>query len=112
MTNIATKQSISTDVSAPFRWKDQDGNLWHPRDMETRHLFYAVRMIWNHAMPEEAQTHDFNTYRFSDFYTVEYMKLAVRTMIAELETRDDMRDQWREQYEFMKRRTRRLRLAE
>jgi hypothetical protein len=73
-----------------FRWRDMHGKHWKIEDMETRHVFHVVRMIWDHTMPEEFQT-DFNRrYLFPDTYTQEYMALAVRLMLPAVIVRNDL----------------------
>lgn len=62
--------------------------------METRHLFYTVRMIWNHTMPVQAQTATFKRYAFGPRYTKEYMLEAIRAMVPELGTRTDLTPGW------------------
>lgn len=73
-----------------WQWKDTNDNFHHPRDMETRHVFFTLRMIWNHVVPKEMQIEPFKRYRFSSFYTQEYMEEAVRVLSAELSTRNDL----------------------
>lgn len=76
---------------APFEWRSADGDFWAPKDMETRHVFYTVRMIWNHSVPEDMRVgRNIRLYRFGDFYTGEYMKSAVLALGRELLTRKDL----------------------
>jgi hypothetical protein len=64
-------------------------------EMETRHLFYTLRMIWNHSMPEEARSPSYKRYTFGAFYTPWYMGDAIRAIIPELQTRADLTSAWR-----------------
>jgi len=74
-----------------WRWKDRHDNMHAPRDMETRHLFYTFRMIWNHCAPPKARVgRNIQFYRFSPFYTADYMKQAVQHVWRELKTRRDL----------------------
>lgn len=84
-----------------FEWRDREGNFHKPENMETRHLFYTLRMIWNHSMPEEFRLTPYNSYRFGDFYTDEYMKRAIRNIAAELTKRKDMTASFKAQLKFM-----------
>lgn len=86
MTSLVRQQSELT----AFRWRDRDSKLHRVSEMRTAHVFYVLRMIWNHSMPEEARTHNYRRYRFDSSYTVEYMQEAARVMLAELERRDDL----------------------
>lgn len=86
-----------------FRWIDRERKLWAPADMETRHLFHTVSMIWNHGMPEDAATHDYNRYHFDpEIYTSAYFRTAVMMMLPELAKRDDMLPAWLARLRFMK----------
>lgn len=86
----------------PFKWRTAEGLLLSPQTMVTRHLFYTLRMIWNHSVPERCRVgRNVRLYRFGEFYTAEYMRLAVRFIGAELMTRDDIADwQQRELFEI------------
>lgn len=75
----------------PFKWRDAEGDFWSPADMETRHVFYTVRMIWNHAVPEDMRVgRNVRLYRFGKFYTHAYMKAAVLNLGKEVLTRNDL----------------------
>jgi hypothetical protein len=39
----------------PFEWRDRDGHRHDPRKMETRHLFYTLRMVWNQLAPDDGK---------------------------------------------------------
>ena len=72
-----------------FQWRTRTGEFLDPKQMEARHLFYTLRMIWNHSAPEELKIRPYKRYRFSVFYTPEYMKKAVHALMNELSTRID-----------------------
>ena len=84
-----------------FRWRDQSGIFHDPRLMETRHLFYVLRMIWNHTMPEDMKVTPYVKHEFTDFYSVPYLANAVKVIGKELLTRTDITPQWKKQLEFM-----------
>ena len=88
------KQSNSLTISKPpaiaFTWRSGDGKRWVPSKMRTTNLFYTLRMIWNHSMPEAARLQPYQRYSFSSAYTPEYMKKAVVHLFNELMTRDDL----------------------
>ncbi len=83
-------QKRSTELQKAFRWKDRDHNFHYPKDMATRHLFFTLRMIWNHSVPDQLKILPYTEYHFSPFYTVEYMTEAVRHLATELATRKDL----------------------
>lgn len=60
-----------------WTWRDHSGRFLEPAAMETRHLFYTLRMIWNHTLPESVRLHPYRRYRFSPFYTIEYLQQAI-----------------------------------
>lgn len=84
-----------------WQWRDKRGFFYCPYDMQTRHLFYTFRMIWNHSMPDEVRIKPYQHYVFSSFYTPEYMKEAIRFMGHELFKRTDIKPQWRNELDFM-----------
>lgn len=78
---------ITKEVSQAFQWRLHGGDIISPADMATSHLFYTVRMIWNHRMP--------GSYRFPNCkagdlrYSSLYLLKAIRIMLWELSTRDE-----------------------
>jgi hypothetical protein len=86
--------------SKGFRWRDRKGNFYVPAQMETRHLFMTLVMIWNHTMPEDAvivcsgawQHHRYN---LGPFYEQDYLCIAICTIANELLGRINMEDSWR-----------------
>lgn len=84
----------NTALTPDWKWRSKDGTFRDPADMETTHLFYVLRMIWNHTMPIEAHVRTpgrpINYYTFGEFYTVDYMKSAILHIWAELTTRSDI----------------------
>jgi len=95
-------RSNQTLPTQPFEWRDARGAFHKVREMETRHLFFTVCMIWNHAMPDDAKTHDYRRYTFGPFYTSEYMADAVRHTLRELLGRPDIEPRWRTKIDFMR----------
>lgn len=84
---VPTKQLQTFAEQHPatdFKWRDRHHKFHAVKDMATRHLFYTLRMIWNHTMPETAQFHPFQRYSFGRFYTDAYMQDAIRAIVAEL----------------------------
>lgn len=93
-----TQQDMNTKVrlqdnfalAVHYRWRDKAGDLHRIQDMETRHLFHVVRMIWDHSMPKEWQTRWPRRYYFDKFYTIDYMSLSIRLMLPALLNRRDL----------------------
>lgn len=90
-----------TKVVPTFRWRDTHGEFHDPTCMATRHLFFTLRMIWNHSMPASAQLHPFKAYTFGPFYSRKYMLEAVRALAVELSTRKDIAPAWQAQLDHM-----------
>lgn len=83
-----------TELQRHFQWKDRTGKLWTPASMTTRHLFYTIRMVWNHTMPVQARSPTYIRYIFKEFYTPEYMAKAIQALAAELLKRNDIEPAW------------------
>lgn len=96
---LAIKQK--QELINTWRWKTKDDIYIHPNDMETRHLFYVLRMIWNHFMPEELKIQPYNKYRFSSFYNNDYLKTAIIACGKALEFRDDLTARMKSELDFM-----------
>lgn len=77
----------------PFMWKDRRNNFYLPSEMKTRHVFFTLRMIWNHSAPPHMRFMPYQRYDFSPFYTSDYMSTAVKVLSAELKTREDLTDE-------------------
>lgn len=78
-----------------FEWKDRDNNFYYVENMTTSHLFFTLRMIWNHTMPEEAKLRPYIKYRFGSYYKEKYMLDAVINIFHELEKRHDLKPKWK-----------------
>lgn len=96
----AVAQRLDTTPTEIFKWRDSHGKYRRVDQMVTRHLFFTLRMIWNHPMPEEARSPFYNHYRFPAIYTAEYMKDAIRFICRELFTRTDLEPDWK--FELMR----------
>lgn len=96
-----------------WKWKDSKGNFYEPKNMETRHLFFTLRMIWNHSM--DIKLEPYKKYVFSSFYTAEYMRDALFNIGTELFTRTDINPTWQNDLDKMTshfQKTRRLNFEE
>lgn len=91
------------DMANGWTWRVKDGKeQLHPCNMVTRHLFFTLRMIWNHAMPAEARVGDnIQLYSFGPAYTEEYMRHAIAHIGTELLTRTDIQPAWQKQLDKM-----------
>ena len=89
-----------TAVRKPFVWRTQDGERLTPQEMSTPHLFYTLRMIWNHFMPEDARIEPYKRYGIN--MTQDYLEQAIVSIGEELSTREDLAMHYRMQLIFMK----------
>lgn len=84
-----------------FRWRDRAGYMHPPESMRTTHLFYTLRMIWNHTMPKSMKVEPFKRYQFNPFYSPDYMRDGIIALGRELFKRDDLPPNLRAQLDFM-----------
>lgn len=84
------KSNNSKAVTKEFEWRAKTGVFYAPRNMKTSHVFFTLKMIWNHSTPEHMHIVPFKSYRFSDYYTIGYMTKAVRHLSKELAKRSDL----------------------
>lgn len=99
MNNITTHV---TNLPCQWKWKTQRNQFLSPKEMETTHLFYTIKMIWNHFMPTEFQIIPFKRYSyFSKFYTPSYLEEAISNIGKELLSRPDILPEHKAQLEFM-----------
>lgn len=95
MNDLTLVTPLAEIKGAPFfRWQTQDGLRLKPIDMDTRHLYMTVRMLWNHTMPVEFKLGPYHRYQLGDRFTEEYIKLSFRVLMSELVTRPDIEDAW------------------
>lgn len=94
-TRFRNPNPISKTVPAEiFKWKDRHDVFKTPQEMDTHHLYFTLRMIWNHSAPPDMRMHPYEQYSFGPFYTFEYMSEAVKHIYRELKTRTDMEPAW------------------
>lgn len=89
-------------LQAGWAWRTRHGDRVQPSDMETRHLFFTLRMIWHNTMPRAAWVMDApRLYAFGPSYDQPYMMDAIRHLAIELSTRKDMSKDWADQLRLM-----------
>lgn len=101
------------ELDPAWRWYSAIDRCWvHPSEMETRHLFFTFRMIWNHSMPPEWEVgYNVKRHEFGKRYTPEYMKQAVAQIGRELATRTDIDPLWQDELDQMAEFLKRAKLA-
>lgn len=86
--------------SRTFRWRDRKGNFHIPAQMETRHLFMTLVLIWNHTMSDEcgidySGTWKHHRYNLGPHYDMDYLCIAICSIANELFTRDNLESSWK-----------------
>jgi len=95
---------MSTKLANPFLWTMNGGGKIPVTAMQTSHLFYAVRMIFNHTVPEMYKIHGCVEWNRASrtFKDKRYAREAVEAMLIQLATRPDIPDDFLEQLEYMR----------
>src|SRR5882724_4752822 len=72
-----------------FVWYTHTGEAMDPADMATPHVFYALRMVWNHSVPRVMKVGDGPNYPDVRLWCDAYKQAAITTLANELAQRDD-----------------------
>ena len=72
-----------------FYWYTHDGEVLEPQDMATPHIFYALRMVWNHSVPRVWRVGNYKEYADVPRWSGSYRKAAITELANELAQRDD-----------------------
>lgn len=98
---LSVVDASARDIACGWKWRERTGARVSPSDMETRHLFYTLRMIWNNRMPEHMRVGAVRLYDFGPHYTRDYFAQAILAIGRELRSRTDMKPEWARQYQRM-----------
>lgn len=90
------------EIAPGWKWRERTGAFVSPSRMETRHLFYTLRMIWNNRMPAHMSVGKVRLYSFRSFYTRDYFAQAIIALGRELMGREDIAPVWRAELEQMR----------
>ena len=83
-----------TTRPAPFVWTMQTGEKIAVTEMRSTHLFYVVRMIFNHSAPPTLQILGCRRYDGPQRWPIARRRNAVKAMLEELATRTDDLPSW------------------
>lgn len=72
-----------------FKWTCHDGREMRPAKMQTTHLFYSVRMVFNALVPKEHRIEG-KVWMLSPHRPPGYWRQALIIMLQELSTRHDL----------------------
>ena len=81
------------------QWITQEGEEIAISDMDTAHLYYSVRMLWNHYCPPDLQLRPFKLYLLH--FSREYVVSRLRSMVEELSRRGDLTERQLSDLNFM-----------
>ena len=83
------KEDINT-----FVWRDSYGTFYLPINLNTHRLFYIIASIWDFKAPESMRlSYKINSYLNDEFYTKEYLSLALKVLIPEFLARKNIAPQ-------------------
>jgi len=83
-------------------WVDRYGHPHHIESMTDSHLYYTLRMIWNHSAPEEFKFRPYIKYCFyKEYYSPKRLKKLIPIMINEALSRASMKPEWKKDIEYM-----------
>lgn len=80
-----------TAVVPGWLWRTHSEGDIAPAQMQTTHLFFTLRMIWNHAMPSSMNVgRNIKRWTFGARHDGRYMRSAIVHIGAELFARSDL----------------------
>jgi hypothetical protein len=86
-----------------FLWVTHKGDVYLLADMATPHLFYSLRMLYNHSVPPVFRVvgpgESMKRYNDVPDWDAEYRTTALRELAHELNKRDDLDDSLQQQYD-------------
>lgn len=100
MTMLKSKPPIPTSpllyekfTGDNYRWASGGGGLYQLKDMETTHLFYTLRLVWNYLVKHDEYIMiphpQGKKVSFPKSYTIAYLVETVCRIIGELKSRCD-----------------------
>lgn len=95
------ENAFNTD--GDFLWVTHKGDVYLLADMATPHLFYSLRMLYNHSVPPVFRVvgpgESMKRYNDVPDWDAEYRTTALRELASELNSRDDLDDKLQQQYD-------------
>lgn len=90
-TQKVDRQFRTKAPKGPFLWLTHSGDLVKPANMATPHLYYAIRMLFNHTVPAKYRTpesvQEIIKYKDVPKWSVAYKKAAAKALRAEFDKR-------------------------
>lgn len=80
------------------KWIKSDGTAQALNTLDTCHLFYTLRLVWNSMMPRPLSLGTYKSVLFRpDLYNSEYWSKCLPVMFEELYSRTDLPARYKEQ---------------
>ena len=98
--NLTSANPTTPDKYVGPMWLDQYGTPHPVHSMRTSHLFFVIRMLWNHSAPEHLQLRPFKRYRIHR--SPEYIAGILPVIYDQLMTRDDLAENHRRELDIMR----------
>lgn len=83
------------------RWVTQDGEVMKFSSMKTSHLFFSIRMIYNHSVPWGYQVSHSKQYDMQNF-SPKQRRESLTYLITELSKRKDLEEWMKKQIQIMR----------
>lgn len=99
--------ALDRDAEHDFIWHTHKGEALYPDEMATPHLFYSLRMVFNHVVPPVFRVlgpleRDMKRYNDVRNWSDEYKTAAITELSRELDTRNDLDPELQHQYDDIK----------
>lgn len=90
-------------MKRPFLWRTMEGEVLTLAEMETKHIFNSMKMVFNHLAEEFGAdpvwfVHTYRDYQHRANHDPDALAYQVLTFIAEIEARGDLPEKYRVPY--------------
>ncbi len=101
MNDAILRRRKASAKARPFMWITHKGKAMLPRDMATPHLFYTIRMLYNHSVAPVFRIGDFKRYNDVPKWPLSYRERAMTNLENEFLKRDDAEQSELDEYNDM-----------
>lgn len=70
-----------------YMWKPNVGRPLPVEQMDTDHIFNAIKMLWNNGVPRRLRVGEYMERRFAPKFTSGHIRTAINALAAELSER-------------------------
>jgi hypothetical protein len=93
---------IKQDEKSRFIWVTDKGELLFLAEMATPHLFFALRMLFNHTVQPAFRVGAFKRHNNVFTWPLDYREQAMRKIYGELQRRTDLEEQYQDELNDMR----------